>query len=96
MSLALAEAQDICVHLKPLMKYFTLIEDTDFSEVSSILRPMLHVLCLMWATSRYYCSSNKIVILFKQISNLLIQQVSVFFFFFLFRFDNVIIISSLK
>ncbi|XP_037924668.1 dynein beta chain, ciliary isoform X3 [Hermetia illucens] len=36
--------------------------------------PMMHVVCMLWANSRYYCHSSKITVLFKQICNLVIQQ----------------------
>jgi len=71
----LAEAKDIVLYLKPLLHHFTTLEETDFSEVSPCLRPLMHVVCLVWAYSRYYCSSAKIIVLLRQICNLLIKQV---------------------
>ncbi|XP_049809049.1 dynein beta chain, ciliary [Schistocerca nitens] len=71
---ALAEAKDIVLYLKPLQKHFTALEETDFSEVQPLLKPLMHVVCLVWANSRYYCNSAKIIVLLKQICNLLIQQ----------------------
>lgn len=72
---ALTEAKDICRFLKPLIKHFTLLEETDFADVGPYLKPLMHVVCLVWANSRYYCNSGKIIILLKQICNLIIQQV---------------------
>ncbi|KAK7863235.1 hypothetical protein R5R35_001448 [Gryllus longicercus] len=71
---ALAEAQDISLYLKPLLRHFKVVEETDFSELSPHLMPLVHVVCLVWSNSRYYCTSSKIIILLRQICNLLIQQ----------------------
>lgn len=71
----LAEAKDISIFLNPIQKHFTQIEDTDFAEVKPLLEPLVHVVCLLWSHSRYYCQSSKLTVLFKQICNLLIYQV---------------------
>ncbi|XP_034234645.1 dynein beta chain, ciliary [Thrips palmi] len=71
---ALAEARDMALYLKPLMKHCQLLEDTDFADATPLLRPLLHTVCLVWAHSRYYCNSNRLVVLLRQICNLLIQQ----------------------
>nr|CAD7570912.1 unnamed protein product [Timema californicum] len=75
---ALAEAKDIVLYLKPLMKHLALLEDTDFSEVTPFLRPLLYTVCLIWAHSCYYCNSSKIIVLLRQICNLLINQAKKF------------------
>lgn len=36
--------------------------------------PLMHVVCMVWANSLYYCSSAKLIVLLRQICNLLIQQ----------------------
>lgn len=71
----MAEARDISVHLNPLQKHFTQIEETDFAEAKPLLEPLMHVICLVWSRSRYYCQSSKITVLLRQICNLLIHQV---------------------
>ena len=74
---ALAEAKDICLYLKPLLKPLTNLENTiEFSDIKPQLKPLLHVVCLIWANSKYYCNSAKIIVLIRQICNLLIEQVS--------------------
>lgn len=74
-NLALAEAKDVSVYLNPLQKHFTLLDETDFAESKVLLKPLIHVVCLVWANSRYYCHSSKIIVLLRQICNLLIYQV---------------------
>ncbi|XP_059610636.1 dynein beta chain, ciliary isoform X2 [Phlebotomus argentipes] len=71
---ALAESKDITLYINPLQKHFTSIEESDFSESKILIKPMMHVVCLLWANSRYYCHSSKLIVLLKQISNLLIHQ----------------------
>lgn len=44
---ALAEARDITLYLSPLMKHFLQFEDTDFSESKPLLKPLMHVVCLV-------------------------------------------------
>lgn len=72
---ALAEARDISVHLNPIQRHFTQLEETDFAEVKPLLEPLMHVICLLWSRSKYYCQSSKITVLLRQICNLLIHQV---------------------
>lgn len=48
----------------------------DFAESKILLKPLMHVVCMVWANSRYYCQSSKLIVLLRQICNLLIQQVS--------------------
>lgn len=70
----MAEAKDITLFLNPIQKHFTHIEETEFAESKPLLRPLIHVVSLIWANSRYYCFSSKIIVLFRQICNLLIHQ----------------------
>ena len=73
--IALAEAKNICLYLKPLKKHIALLEETDFSECIPVLAPLMHVVCLIWCNSKCY-DQVKIIVLLKQICNLLIQEVS--------------------
>ena len=63
------------MHLKPLVKHFDVLENTDFKDVQSLLQPLVHCVALVWANSGYYCTSNKIITLIREIANLLIQEV---------------------
>lgn len=44
---ALAEARDITLYLSPLMKHFLQFEETEFSESKPLLKPLMHVVCLV-------------------------------------------------
>ncbi|XP_028172090.1 dynein beta chain, ciliary-like [Ostrinia furnacalis] len=69
---ALAEAKEIDLYLHTLEKHFQALEETDFTECQTLFRPLFHVICMIWRDSKYYCSSSKLMVLLKQISNLLI------------------------
>ncbi|XP_062448100.1 dynein axonemal heavy chain 9 [Rhea pennata] len=75
---ALTEAQDINLHLMPLQRRLEDIESVEFSEVKPFLVPLLHVVCLIWVTSRFYNMPERIIVLLQEICNLLIQQALVF------------------
>lgn len=72
--MSLSEAKDITLYLKPLKKHIDLLEETDFSDATPLLAPLVHVVCLIWSNSKYY-DQVKIIVLLKQICNLLIHQV---------------------
>lgn len=72
---ALAESKDITCYLNPLQRHFTQFDETDFAESMPLLKPLMHVVCLVWSRSRYYCQSSKITVLLRQICNMLIYQV---------------------
>lgn len=72
--LSLAEAKNICLHLTPLRKHTSTLEETEFNECAPLLAPLMHVLCLIWSNSTYY-NENKLIVLLRQCCNLLIQQV---------------------
>ncbi|XP_043925657.1 dynein axonemal heavy chain 9 [Protopterus annectens] len=71
---ALTEAWDIHLHLKPLQRPFEDIENVEFNEVKPLIGPLLHVVCLIWASSKHYSTPARIIVLLQEICNLLIQQ----------------------
>ncbi|XP_023100299.2 dynein axonemal heavy chain 9 isoform X1 [Felis catus] len=73
---ALTEAQDIRTHLMPLSRHLEILESLEFPEVKPRLRPLLHVVCLIWATCGSYRSPGRLTVLLQEICNLLIQQAS--------------------
>ncbi|XP_023385619.1 dynein heavy chain 9, axonemal [Pteropus vampyrus] len=73
---ALTEAQDIHTHLMPLYHHLETLEGMEFPEVKPWLRPLLHVVCLIWASCKSYRSPGRLTVLLQEICNLLIQQAS--------------------
>jgi dynein heavy chain, axonemal len=66
---AFEEAEDIDIHLKPLMGYFESIESSDFEDIIPVFRPMFQNICFVWANSKYYCRPARIVVLLQEINN---------------------------
>ncbi|NXN96056.1 DYH9 protein, partial [Rhinopomastus cyanomelas] len=75
---ALSEARDIHLHLAPLKRHLENIESVEFSKVKPFLVPLLHTVCLIWVTSKHYNKPVRIIVLLKEICNLLIQQALVY------------------
>ncbi|XP_027547622.1 dynein heavy chain 9, axonemal [Neopelma chrysocephalum] len=75
---ALAEAQDIHLHLTPLQDPLEDIEAVEFSKVKPFLVTLLHMVCWIWVTSKHYNVAVRIIVLLQEICNLLIQQAVVY------------------
>lgn len=74
----LAEAQDISMHLKPLLHMFEKFdEEMDFLELPVRFPALFHVVALVWANSTHYQQPVRLVILFQEISNMVIGLVSI-------------------
>jgi dynein heavy chain len=71
---ALAEAQDILVHLKPLRRHLDNVSNSGFDEMERYLETLMHCVCLIWGHSKYYCSAARIIVLIQEIDNLLIEM----------------------
>lgn len=71
---ALAEAEDILAHLKPLRRYLDVAQTIEFEQLASQLEALMHCVCLVWGHSRYYCSPARIIDLLQEICNLLITR----------------------
>lgn len=72
---ALSEAQDVSLYLKPLENIFVDLEQTEFDELEKLLSPLLHSVCLLWANSEHYNTPGRVVVLLREICNLIISQV---------------------
>lgn len=70
---ALVQARDVCIHLNGIAAPLHAFQSTHFHECGPLVRPMLHVLCLMWRDSKHYPSANW-PLLFKMIANMLIEE----------------------
>ncbi|XP_059938625.1 dynein axonemal heavy chain 9 isoform X2 [Mesoplodon densirostris] len=73
---ALMEARDIHTHLVPLHGHLETLESLEFPEVKPRLWPLLHVVCLIWATCELYRCPGRLMVLLQEICNLLVQQAS--------------------
>ena len=75
-SIALEEARDINIHLKPLRRLLDDMEQFDFSELEKIIPAILHTVGLIWANSKYYCRAPRMIVLLQELCNMLIEMVS--------------------
>ncbi|CAH1128373.1 unnamed protein product [Ceutorhynchus assimilis] len=71
---ALVEARDILKHLKALAPCFGKFDENEFLECEPYVKPLVHCVGLVWTHSKYYARSDRIVILFRMIVNLLIDS----------------------
>ncbi|XP_071954573.1 dynein beta chain, ciliary-like [Antedon mediterranea] len=71
---ALTEAQDITTHLKPLLRHIDGFEEVDFPELPERLPALMHTICLIWSHSEYYNTPPRIIVLFQELCNSLINQ----------------------
>lgn len=74
--IALHEAQDINMYLKPLRRLFEDLEQAEFDMCAPMLPPLLHTVCLVWANSKYYNTPARIIVLLQEICNMIIEMVS--------------------
>ena len=63
------------MHLSPLRNLLEDFEQAEFDESKTRIDPIYHVVCLIWVTSKYYRSPEKIVVLLQEICNLVIESV---------------------
>ncbi|XP_037134453.1 dynein heavy chain 9, axonemal [Syngnathus acus] len=71
---ALEEAKDISTYLAPLQRLFEDMENGKFSHVKGQMGPLMHTVCLVWANSGHYNTPPRLILLLREICNLLIQQ----------------------
>ncbi|XP_037911922.1 dynein beta chain, ciliary-like [Hermetia illucens] len=71
---ALTEARDITLYYTPLKKFIDKFETHDFDEIKPHLKPLLHIICLVWANSKYHCTNECMILLFKFVHNMLINS----------------------
>ncbi|CAL4154030.1 unnamed protein product, partial [Meganyctiphanes norvegica] len=71
--LAYHEACDIMVHITPLKPLLEILQECEYTEIPQYIPPLLHCICILWADCPAYRKPDRIVVLFKEISNLLIE-----------------------
>ena len=73
------EAEEINKCMVPFDKYVAKIESAEFNEAKPHLHPLLHVVCLIWANCKYYCSSAKIIITYIIILFIILFYINVLY-----------------
>ncbi|KAJ8415860.1 hypothetical protein AAFF_G00404170 [Aldrovandia affinis] len=75
---ALQEAQDVELHLRPLRRLLSQLQEEEFLHLQPLVAPLFHLLCLVWTHCRFYRMPARIVVLLQELCNLFIQQATVF------------------
>lgn len=57
-------------------KYVEMCESTEFDEALPLIKQLVHVICMVWSSSKYYCTNGLMVHLFKLVNNMLIAEAS--------------------
>lgn len=71
----LDEARDVTLYLIPFENQLDTFMSTGFDEVQPVLSAVMHNICLIWANSKYYCTNDRMVHLFRLWHNMIIDQV---------------------
>lgn len=62
----------------PQSAHFERIEKSDFLENEEKIAPLYHVICMMWARSKYYGLNTRMITLFRMINNMMIESATKF------------------
>ncbi|XP_042858403.1 dynein beta chain, ciliary-like [Penaeus japonicus] len=73
-TMAVHEARDIMIHLTPLKPMLEEMESMEFQEATPLIPPLVHCICLLWVHCPDYRKPDRIVTLFREITNLLISM----------------------
>eukprot|EP00698_Gefionella_okellyi_P021190 TRINITY_DN679_c0_g2_i1.p1 TRINITY_DN679_c0_g2~~TRINITY_DN679_c0_g2_i1.p1 ORF type:complete len:4462 (-),score=1316.63 TRINITY_DN679_c0_g2_i1:16-13401(-) len=69
------EANDNAIHLRPLRKLFQRLNtEPDFTAIVDLFIPMMHMILLVWKSSKSYNTAGRLVVLIREICNDIIQQ----------------------
>ncbi|KAG5856708.1 hypothetical protein ANANG_G00010770 [Anguilla anguilla] len=75
---ALQEAQDVELHLRPLGRLLSRLQEEEFPGLQPLVAPLFHLICLVWTHCNSYRAPARIVVLLQELCNLFIQQATVF------------------
>lgn len=72
---ARVEANDNTKYLRTLEVWFQSLQgEDDFPKTVELFKPMLHIILLIWKNSKHYKTTQRLVVLMREISNSLIAQ----------------------
>lgn len=76
---SLHEARDVTLFLAPFAHMCETFQMTDFEEARDQLKSLTNALCLVWGNSKYYCTNDRMVHMFRLMHNMFIDQVKTSF-----------------
>ena len=69
------EANDNMKYLRTLEEWFDKLNNEDqFPRLLNLFKPMLHIILLIWKNSKHYNSPTRLMVLMREMCNVLIQQ----------------------
>ncbi|KAL5106320.1 hypothetical protein TcWFU_007241 [Taenia crassiceps] len=71
---ALYEAEEMFMYLKPLERILQQIEELEFDKISMYFGPLFHILALSWSKSCVFRNPARFILLLQKISSTLIVQ----------------------
>jgi dynein heavy chain len=72
---ALAEANDIVLHLEPLRVYVEQLEDVELEAAPRLMKSIFATLRLIWTHSTHYNTARRMVVVLREICNQLINTI---------------------
>eukprot|EP00961_Rhodomonas_salina_P105516 1420618-Rhodomonas_salina.1 len=72
------EANDNVVYLQTIDPFISKLGNESFAEVSSVFKPLMHTILLIWKNSKFYNTPARLVVLMREICNDLIRQAATF------------------
>jgi dynein heavy chain len=73
--LARLEANDNAKYLRTLEDWFNdLGKEGEFANLTSVFKPLMHIILLIWKNSKHYNLPNRLMVLVREICNILIEQ----------------------
>ncbi|XP_048222854.1 dynein axonemal heavy chain 17 [Perognathus longimembris pacificus] len=70
----LKEANDIVLYLKPLRISLEEMEQADFTSLPTYIAKVLNTICFIWATSEYYNTPSRVIVILQEFCNQLIEM----------------------
>ncbi|XP_011822268.1 PREDICTED: dynein heavy chain 17, axonemal [Mandrillus leucophaeus] len=74
----LKEANDIVLYLKPLRILLEEMEQADFTMLPTFIAKVLDTICFIWATSEYYNTPVRIIVILQEFCNQIIETTRTF------------------
>ncbi|XP_063512627.1 dynein axonemal heavy chain 17 [Pongo pygmaeus] len=74
----LKEANDIVLYLKPLQILLEEMEQADFTMLPTFIAKVLDTICFIWATSEYYNTPARIIVILQEFCNQIIEMTRTF------------------
>jgi dynein heavy chain len=68
------EANDNIKYLETLRGLFSDLSSTEFPVLADLFKPIMHIILLIWKSSKYYNTPTRLVVLIREICNALITQ----------------------